>query len=441
MGEPGTRGSDMDARGLVVTAASREAVAWLDDAILGLVSHRSDTPARLERALSADPGLVVAHCMRGFGAKMLARRDLVPVALAAIDAARSSLAERGGTERERWLVESLARWCDDDALGAVERLEHILARHPRDLLSIKLSHAVQFMLGLAGGMRRSVERVLPAWSEADRGFAFVLGCHAFTLEETGELDRAETTGRRAHELDAHDVWGAHAVAHVLEVRDRAREGLAWMARIDEEGVNNFAGHLGWHRALFHLGLGETGAALALHDERVATHLGRDYRDVANASTLLWRLEHEGVDVGDRWQRLAGLARERLGDHALGFADVHYVLALTGAGDVAGARRMLVSMQAHRSDPVAVAAAEAVIDVADVALDRGVETLLAHRASLVRLGGSHVQRDVFGLVLIDAALRSGLRELADRLLSERLEQRPDDWWARARMASRDERAVA
>jgi len=117
-------------------------------------------------------------------------------------------------------------------------------------------------------------------------------------------------GRWAIELQPDDAWGAHAVAHVFETRDRAAEGLAFLDALEPQlaHCNNFAGHLAWHRSLFHLQLGEHDAALALHDTKVAPHLGRDYRDLCNASSLLWRLENDGVSVGSRWQALAELAR-------------------------------------------------------------------------------------------------------------------------------------
>src|SRR5690606_33351084 len=56
-----------------------------------------------------------------------------------------------------------------------------------------------------------------------------------------------------------------------------------------------------------------------------------------------------------------------------------------------------------------------------------------RRSLVRLGGSHAQRDLFAQVLIDAAMRSGQTALACWLLRERLALRPANRWGRARLA--------
>jgi hypothetical protein len=42
----------------------------------------------------------------------------------------------------------------------------------------------------------------------------------------------------------------------------------------------------------------------------------------------------------------------------------------------------------------------------------------------RFGGSHAQRDVIDLTLIEAAVRAGQRTLADALLAERADARGD-----------------
>ena len=45
----------------------------------------------------------------------------------------------------------------------------------------------------------------------------------------------------------------------------------------------------------------------------------------------------------------------------------------------------------------------------------------------RFGGSHAQRDLLSLTLIDAAWRAGQRNLARHVLAERLAQKPQGRW--------------
>lgn len=430
-----------DRRGVPISTSSPAAVDSFEAAILGFVSHRRDTAEHLEAALVADPELIPALCLRGFAYKALASRAFDPQARQSLTAAHAALAAHGGNARERGLVEALAHWCAGDTPSAASTLERTLRVYPRDLLTFKLHHAVSFMLGQANMMRTAAERALRHWDPALPGYGFVLGCHAFALEETFDREGAERVGKRAVELEPGDAWGAHAVAHVLEVQDRARDGLAFMDAVEPNltECNNFGGHLAWHRGLFHLQLGELDAALALHDQRVVNHLGRDYRDVSNAATLLWRVSNEGLDVGDRWHELAKLARAHIGDHGSAFADAHYALTLAAAGDLASAGRFVRSMREaaeartdHASgvlSAVGVPLANGIVALYSGRAHAAVRSLLSVERELARVGGSHAQRDVFECLTIDAAVRSGDRELARCLIERRLALRPGNRFGR------------
>jgi hypothetical protein len=315
-----------------------------------------------------------------------------------------------------------------------------------------MSHALDFVLGRSASMRATCESVMPAWDASFPGFGYVLGCHAFALEETGDLYQAEIVGKRAIALEPLDAWGAHAVAHVLETQDRPDEGIAWMDAVEPGlvGCNNFDGHLAWHRTLFHLQRGELEHALALHDARIAIHLGRDYRDVANSVTLLWRLECEGLDVGDRFEQLAELAHARLGDHGLAFADVHYVLALTSAGDLPGAERFVASMRhtahtrrglyAEVAAGVGVPLAEGILAFASGRPDAALSAMLPVTRTSARLGGSRAQRDSFTQIMIEAALHGSRPRLARSLLEQRLQERPNNGFARDRLRRLSARTI-
>jgi tetratricopeptide (TPR) repeat protein len=405
-----------DRRSVLVTTSDPVAVAALDAAILGLATHRASTASALVRALELDPALVPALVLQGFAAKLLARGDLVQSAELAVSRARASLDARGGTRREHLLTRALELWCAEDPIAALAVLDASLADEPLDLLALKLGHALSFLVGRTDAMRRSVERVLPEWERfGAEGLGPVLGCHAFALEETGELEAAEAVGRRALRIEPRDAWGAHAVAHVLHASGRVEDGLAWLDEVRGclEGANNFAGHVWWHRALMMISAGRADEALALHDSGVAPHLGRDYRDLVNSATLLYRLERVGVDVGARWDALADLAMARIGEHLLGFPDVHHVLALVGARRIGDAERFVRSMQVRALGAegteatvlrdVAVPAARAFVLLGrDPARAR--DLLVALEPELGRLGGSRAQREIFGLVRADAEAR-------------------------------------
>ncbi len=195
--------------------------------------------------------------------------------------------------------------------------------------------------------------MLPAWSEADPLYPYVLGHHAFGLEESGRYAEAEAVGRQAVAGTARVPWAIHAVAHVMEMQGRHAEGSAWMATWRPFwGVGNgFAGHLGWHEALFALEARDHAKALEVFDLYLNAEANEITLQRVDAASLLWRLALHGAEVGDRWQRL--LAGWALADPAAAggsaFNDVHALIALLGAGERdAAARWMSTSLAQRRS---------------------------------------------------------------------------------------------
>lgn len=360
----------------------------------------------LAAALAADPDLIAARCLSGFSYLLLGRSELLPIARYVAATAQTALTERGGTARDRALSDALAAWCD----GAMDRsaaiLDAALDAEPRDALTAKLVQSIRFMLGDAVGMRRSIEKILPAWSPSLPGYGFMLGCHAFALEETGAFAAAERVGRDAVATEPFDVWGCHAVAHVYEMRGEPANGLAWMMLHEQRlaEVNNFARHMYWHRALFHLARNEDDVALALYDTKIRATRTDDYRDIANAASLLLRLEARGGRVGARWSELADLAERRTHDHALAFAQLHYLLCLLADRRYDAAYRLFAALdvEARYGDGTqAQILAAAGVELAKLMLGgaegRGAMTgsaAAALRVAIPRLGGSRAQRQIF-----------------------------------------------
>ena len=434
----------LDARGLETTAANDAAVRNLDATLAQYLRFGTATGDLLKRTLAEDPEMVLAHCVKGYFFMLFCIPALVVKARASLDAGRRSAGERGATDRERRHLDALDAWIRGEFEQAAAHLEAILAGHPRDVLALRLAHYLHFYLGDDENLRDSIGRVLHAWDDTVDGYGYVLGMHAFALEEWGACDEAERAGRSAVERNPADLWAVHAVAHVMEMQDRRREGVAWIRESEPRlgECNNFGYHLWWHLALFHLELEDTGAVLRLYDERMRADLSDEYLDICNATSMLWRLEERGVDVGDRWNELAERCEARTGDHQLVFADVHYMLALAAGGRDAAVGRMLGHMSAFAEGP---ATEQAVTRSAGIPLARAivhwyrgeyaqvVDVLAPVRYRLPLIGGSHAQRDLFHQLLIAAALASGRHETARTMLSERAARKPRNPWTWKRYA--------
>jgi hypothetical protein len=288
---------------------------------------------------------------------------------------------------------------------ARELLGCILARHPRDLLALAVAHALDCYLGDTRAMRARLEAALPAWGSDDRLYPGVLAMHAFALEEGGEYGRAEAAALAALELDPGSVRAHHARCHVLEMQGRAAEGVRWMG----ERVAHWSGqgaastHIWWHLALYHLELGDTRHALAIHDRRIAP--GESLNELIDAAALLWRLQLRGVAPGPRWQGLAARWSARAEDAFCAFNDVHAMLAFVGAGRRDLQRRLLRAQRRRLAQggtnegmvrSVGLPACEALAAFGWADYARAARLLGDLPAVSHRLGGSHAQRGLLGL---------------------------------------------
>jgi tetratricopeptide (TPR) repeat protein len=229
------------------------------------------------------------------------------------------------------------------------------------------------------------------------------------------------------------------------MQDRRRDGIAWLRELEPHwrAANNFRFHLWWHLALFHLELAQYDEVLQLYDREFRAEPSEEYLDICNATSMLWRLEERGVQVGDRWKELAEISATRIDGHALVFPDMHFMMALAAAGDTGDGDAMLRSLEAARS--AAGVTQAGVIDGVGLELARAiaawyrgdyqgvVEHLLPIRYSLPTIGGSHAQRDLFHQLLIAAALRAPRPALARALLAERTRLMPDNAWTWQRYA--------
>lgn len=416
-----------------VSLSSSAALEDWNGVILGLLSHGRQTPVHLGRVMDIAPDFAMGHAVRGLFCLMTAHAEVLPAARDAHATAQAMAAQTPVTPREAGWITALGLWLDGKPTAAIAAVEEVLTALPHDTLSMKLSHGIRFMLGDSTGMRASVERVLDAHGDHHACRGYLLGCHAFTLEETGEYALAERAGRAALERAGDDAWGLHAVAHVYDMTARPDAGIALIEDNTAawQGSNNFRYHVWWHKALLHLERGEIDLALGLYDAQIRADKTDDYRDIANATSLLMRLELEGTDVGPRWEELADFAQARVDDGCLVFADLHYLLALTGA-DRQGARAQMAvrfardaaesGEMAAQVDAPGTAALAGLNAFAEGRYDTAFLNLAAARALMPTIGGSHAQRDVFERMTIDAGLRAGRYDATSAILRDRLKQR-------------------
>ncbi|HZH07018.1 MAG TPA: tetratricopeptide repeat protein [Lautropia sp.] len=302
--------------------------------------------------------------------------------------------------------------------------------HPQDLVALLSAHLFDFYRGDSRNLQRRVTRVLSRWSRSAPLYSFVLGMHAFGLEENNRYDLAQEAGEAALALDRRDPWAVHAVAHVHEMQGRFDEGSAWLRdRVDDwSPENGFAFHNWWHLALFQLERGDTAAAVSLLDERVVPGAELALQRV-DITALMWRLRLMGVDLGSRWDANADAwlsRRQEAGFYA--FNDLHAAVAQIGAGRLDAVPDLISAVQ-HRAQEqtvtgmmareVGLSLLRGMLAYAQGQHTEAVDILWNARDGIHRFGGSHAQRDLVEQTLLDAAIRAGDKALARHLLGDRL----------------------
>ena len=421
-----------DAEGHELSGATAEATDHFDRAVRAFALVYGDTLGLYDEALKAAPHLVMAHLGKAWALTLGNDPVLVVKARALLDTARGL----PRNAREEAHLAALTHAVEGHRGSAVAILDRHLMHHPFDLVAHMAALQMDGHLGRFHLARVRSARALPRWSKAQRGYGIMLSFYAFGMEEAGDYARAEDTARKAAELEPQGYWPHHCVSHVMEMTGRPQEGLDWMAAREplwsaKDNINRV--HIWWHKALFHLELGQTDDALALYDGPILDTVRPVGMSICNASALLWRLETLGCEAGDRWSHLAALWDGHADGRLCVFTDIHAAMAELRAGYNAALERRLAAMRKTAADgteaapiyrDIGLPVAEALAAFHREAYAQAVEHLLPARFDLWKMGGSHAQRDVIDWTLAEAAVRAGLRDVALSLAHERLASRRD-----------------
>ncbi|MBC7992653.1 MAG: tetratricopeptide repeat protein [Rhizobacter sp.] len=418
----------IDSTGHQVSGATPHSLAAYDQAARELLCMVDDPAASVARAVEASPEMTMAHVLQAWLHLLGTEPEGIAVARAACEAAGGLPAD----DRERRHLAAAQALVQGRWREASQRLEDLSLRYPLDTLALQAGHQVDFFRGDSRMLRDRIARVLPAWDASIPGWHAVLGMHAFGLEENADYAQAESQGRRSVELEPRDSWGWHAVAHVHEMRNQPRDGIAWLQTNSATWSQGsfLATHNWWHLTLCHLELDDHAQVLKLYDQAIGGTGSSVVMDMIDASAMLWRLHLRGVDVGERWQPLADRWQPlaRAGNYA--FNDFHAMLAFVGADRNAAQQAVFESQQRVMQSEVDNAlftrevghpAARAVQAFGQGDFSTAVTLLRAIRHQAHRFGGSHAQRDLIDLTLIEAARRDGQGLLADALQRERVER--------------------
>ncbi len=420
-----------DAQGHALSGATAEAVQHYDAGIAAYNLAYGDAMAGFDAAIAAAPDFVMPRLAKGW--LLSQSRDPLVVPKAALNLQAAVALPMN--ERERSHAAALTKAIEGARYTAVGLLDRHLMCYPFDTLAHQLALLSDLALGRSRWMRDRLGRAMPLWAKDRPGYAPMQTFHAFGLEENAHYAWAEDLARAASETIPNSYFVHHTVTHVLEMTGRPEDGVGWMAARESlwaSAAHPNRDHIWWHKALYHLDLGQYDAALAIYDGPFLASEKALAISLTHASALLWRLDTLGADVGDRWAALLRRWDGHADGRCLAFADLHAVMAELRAGQEAMAEKRLATMReaAAGSDEGAPVYRTAGVPCAEglIAFHRGdyhraIEYLLPVRFDLWQIGGSHAQRDVFDWTIAEAAVRSGQRDIAMSLANERTTLKP------------------
>jgi hypothetical protein len=418
-----------DALGNEVSGRNDATLRGIDDFVEGFLGYETKATNVLASA-DADPDSVLANIYAGFTWMFLEAATAEEHAQVYLDRARAVSA--AANPREALILSQLERWIAGD-VPAVQRIgAEIVDANPRDLAAVKLHQYFSFNRGDAKAMLAIAQKA----EAANRDNPHLQGMLAFGYEQMHELDQAERAARRALDIKNKEPWAQHALAHVMLSTGRVREGVDFLGHAQRTwtDLNSFMyTHNWWHKALFHISLGDTQAVFDAYDNHVWGIEPTYSQDQVGAVSLLARMEIAGLDVGDRWQKLATYLRPRAQDVIQPFLTLQYLYGLARA-DFAEADTLLAAVEekARTSQAfdriawreVALPAARGVYAHARRDWAAAARNLSIANPRMTEIGGSHAQRDLFGQILLDSHLKLGNWRIAEQMLEMRRTWDPD-----------------
>lgn len=421
-----------DRYGLLLSTSSHEAAAAYRDGIDLMLAGWTGTAEMLERAIAADPDFALPHIARARVHAFYQQGDLARQKAAL---ARELVARRGSM-RERSHVETLALAIEGRLPEAIAAMSKHIDAWPRDAVVLSLPLGAFGLFAFSGmadhdrARHELCERVAQHYGE-DWWFLTMSG---WAMTENGDVVRGRAVTERGFNLRRQNAHAAHAVLHAMfedgsiEAADRLVD--EWIPTYDRDGILH--GHIRWHQALGALEHGDAARALAIYADVLQPSVTRapPLNAVTDSASLLWRLSAYGHAVPKAlWVEADAAAQRLFPKSSLSFADVHMALFAAATQNREALAGRLAVIEQRLADgklpagPVVPAICRALAAFADEEYVSCAQALAPVLGEVVRIGGSHAQRELIEDTYIVALMRSGELPRARALLDARLHRRP------------------
>jgi hypothetical protein len=256
----------------------------------------------------------------------------------------------------------------------------------------------------------------------------------WAMTENGDVARGRAVTERGFNLRRANAHAAHAVLHAMfedgSIDEADRLVDEWLPSYDRAGILH--GHILWHQALGALEHGDAARALQIYADvlQPSATQAPPLNVITDSASLLWRLSAYGHAVPKAlWIEADAAAQKLFPKSSLPFADVHMALfaAATQNREALSARLGVIEQRLADgkmpAGPVVPAICRALAAFADENYAACVRELAPVLTDVVRIGGSHAQRELIEDTFLVALMRSGELPRARSLLDARLHRRP------------------
>ena len=433
-----------DRYGLALTTSSDRAAEFYRDGIDRVLSAWYGADDAFDKAIAEDPDFALPYVARARIHQMN-----MEGAEARAKAARARELAASASPRERGHVEIMAATVEGKPMLALTGAEQHLEEFPRDALVLSSLLGAFGLYAFSGRADHDAARVAVCERHAghygdDWWFLTYLG---WSHTEAGNANIGRTLTERAFPLRPDNANAAHGLSHALFEQGEGEAGrvflTSWLKT--HERASFLHGHLCWHVALTALEAGDADAALAIYERQIRPQ-GSPYPPLnvfTDCASLLWRISLAGkAGLESHWQEVAAYGERFFPQAGAHFADVHYALLAAATGREALHTR-LAQLETRAADgklapgPSAIGLCRGIQAFAEGDNDRAIQIMEPLMPDLVRIGGSHAQRELWEDTLIAACIRGGQGDKAAKMISERLHRRPsirDEAWLRGGLSS-------
>ena len=427
-----------DRFGMGLSTESTEAADEWQQGVDKLLSQNHGPELRFIRAIELDEGFAMAYCCLAMWYQQKARPE---------DAKRTSkhalALATGVSRRERQQIEAIDFWINGRGRNSIALIKEHLAEFHRDGLLMRLAHRL-YMTGCSGAGAPNFPpeylallRQVAPYCMDDWGF---LAEYAFAHHETGQLDEAMRLAQLSLDINQNNAVACHSMTHVHFERGDSASGEdflgSWLRGFDSPATSYV--HLSWHLALFELAQGKYQETLDRYEDFIRPSVvAKSMSTLNDSASLMWRLQlYTGTTPDKPWQEVCDIAAPAAVRAGVAFRDAHAALAFAGGGDYEHMEEMISRLK------TAAEGGDSFIREVVLPLAQGIDAFSQARYAesvrfmepvfpqLIRMGGSHAQREVFEDTMLEAYIRAEEFEKAELMLCSRLKQREsirDTFW--------------